>query len=77
MSKEIHMHSFSCWKGTMLYHAKSSVNENKVFAMNVTKRRGRSRGKAWKSGRGEVPQLRVVISPANFSLFCSIIMFGG
>jgi hypothetical protein len=47
-------------KGTMLYHAKSSVNENKVFAMTVktlplsTRKNGRGAGKAWKSGRGEV-----------------------
>ena len=54
--------------------AKSSVNENKVPAMIVSAslvRSGRNHGKAWKSGRGEVSQPRVVISPANLSLFSS------
>ena len=39
-----HAH-FKCFKGTLPCNGKSSVNENKVFAMNVTKRRGRSHEK--------------------------------
>jgi len=52
---------------------KSSVNENKVYAMTLTKLRlqkaksGRTHLKAWQCGRGEVSTSSVAISPICFS----------
>jgi hypothetical protein len=48
---------------------KSSANENKVFAMSVTKpsiklgKNGRGASFAWKSGRGGVSPPSMVINP--------------
>ncbi len=55
--------------------AKSSANENKVFAMSVTKpsiklgKNGRGAEKVHRSGRGGVFSAKMAISPTTNSLF--------